>query len=130
MNPGSTKTDLLTWGQTRLADVLFHLDRYGGRVRSLLFGTRSSYGLVFTILAYALLVTIGFVYLYPLLFMLITSLKSPTDLLNPMVQWIPSELYFGNYAKAFRVLNYPSTLLSSTLVSVVPSLIQLSLIHI
>jgi len=124
MNPGSTKTDLLTWGQTRLADVLFHLDRYGGRVRSLLFGTRSSYGLVFTILAYALLVTIGFVYLYPLLFMLITSLKSPTDLLNPMVQWIPSELYFGNYAKAFRVLNYPSTLLSSTLVSVVPSLIQ------
>ncbi len=90
----------------------------------MLFGTRSGYGLIFTVLAYALLIIIGFVYLYPLLFMLVTSLKSPTDLLNPMAQWIPNELYLGNYAKAYRVLNYPSTLLSSILVSVVPSVIQ------
>lgn len=118
------RTVFRDWGQTRLEKALPCLGRYGDKVRGLLLGTRSSYGLVFTLLAYALLVTIGFVYLYPLLFMLITSLKSPTDLLNPMVQWIPSEPYLGNYVKAFRVLNYPSTLLSSILVSVVPSLIQ------
>lgn len=94
------------------------------RIRGILLGTRASYGLVFTVLVYVLLLAIGFVYLYPLLFMLITSLKSPSDLLNPMVQWIPSELYVGNYVKAFNVLNYPSTLLSSILVSVLPSIIQ------
>jgi multiple sugar transport system permease protein len=71
-----------------------------------------------------LLIAIGFVYLYPLLFMFVTSLKSPSDLLNPMVQWIPTELYAGNYEKAFQVLDYPTKLASSILISFVPSLFQ------
>jgi multiple sugar transport system permease protein len=56
--------------------------------------------------------------------MFITSLKSPEDLLNPMVQWVPTQMYVGNYAKAFRVLDYPQTLASSILISLIPSLIQ------
>jgi multiple sugar transport system permease protein len=51
-------------------------------------------------------------------------MKSPSDLLNPMVQWVPTELYIGNYLKAFRVLDYPSTLMSSIMISVLPSIIQ------
>lgn len=93
-------------------------------VRGIFLGTRTSYGLIFTVLLYLLLIAIGFVYLYPLLFMFVTSMKSPSDLLNPMVQWVPSELYFGNYVKAFKVLDYPSTLLSSIMISLVPSIIQ------
>lgn len=92
--------------------------------RGFLFGTRTSYGLIFTTALYLLLIAIGFVYLYPLLFMFVTSLKSPADLLNPMVQWVPTELYMGNYVKAFRVLDYPKTFWSSVLISVVPSVIQ------
>ena len=57
-------------------------------VKLFFLGGRESYGLVFTILLYLLLIAIGFVYLYPLLFMFVTSMKSPADLLNPMVQWI------------------------------------------
>ncbi|MBN8590502.1 MAG: carbohydrate ABC transporter permease [Anaerolineae bacterium] len=56
--------------------------------------------------------------------MFVNSLKSPEDLLNPMVQWVPTELYLGNYVRSFRVLNYPETILSSMLVSLVPSLLQ------
>ena len=93
------------------------------KIKGFFFGTRKSYGLVFTVVLYVLLLAIGFVYLYPLLFMFVTSLKTPTDLLNPMVQWIPTEFYLGNYEKALRVLEYPNTLLNSILVSVVPSLI-------
>jgi len=91
---------------------------------SVLFGNRTSYGLVFTIMLYALLIAIGFVYLYPLLFMFVTSLKTPDDLLNPMVQWIPTEFYLGNYEKALLVLDYPAKLLASITVAVVPSVIQ------
>jgi multiple sugar transport system permease protein len=40
-----------------------------------------------------------------------------------MVQWVPTGVYLGNYEKAFRVLAYPTTLVSSILVSVLPSLI-------
>ncbi len=97
-----------------------HLDR----LRSIFLGSRTSYGLVFNTVLYLLLIAIGFVYLYPLLFMFVTSMKSPGDLLNPMVQWIPSEFFWGNYAKALRVLDYPNTLLNSIMVSVIPSVIQ------
>jgi multiple sugar transport system permease protein len=94
------------------------------RLRALLFGNRAHRGLVFTIILYVLLIAIGFIYLQPLLFMFINSIKSPDDLLNPMVQWVPTELYIGNYAKSYRVLDYPNTLLSSIFISVVPSLLQ------
>lgn len=118
------KSDSIARLQNRLGAGLSYFGRHQEKIRGLLLGTRDRYGLIFTILAYVLLLAIGFVYLYPLLFMLITSLKTPADLLNPMVQWVPSELYFGNYIKAFRVLNYLSTLRASILVSVVPSLVQ------
>lgn len=92
--------------------------------KSFFLGNRTNYGLVFNILLYMLLVAIGFVYLYPLLFMFVTSMKSPGDLLNPMVQWIPTEFYTGNYLKAYRVLDYPNTLVSSIIISFLPSAIQ------
>jgi multiple sugar transport system permease protein len=93
-------------------------------LKGLLLGTRSRQGLLLQLLVYILLSAIGFIYLYPLLFMFATSIKSPQDLLNPMVQWIPTEFYSGNYSKAYRVLSYPKTFASSVLVSVLPSVIQ------
>ncbi|MBL8056405.1 MAG: carbohydrate ABC transporter permease [Anaerolineales bacterium] len=93
-------------------------------LRGFLFGNRASYGVLFTASLYLLLIAIGFVYLYPLLFMLVTSFKSMDDLLNPMVQWVPTQLYLGNYLKAYRVLDYPAKLAASALVSLTPSLIQ------
>jgi multiple sugar transport system permease protein len=93
-------------------------------VRRFFLGDRTHRGLVFNVSLYALLIAIGFVYLYPLLFMFVTSLKSPQDLLNPMVQWVPTGFFLGNYTKAFRVLEYPTTLASSIMVSLIPSVIQ------
>lgn len=94
------------------------------RLRAILFGSRAHRGLISSGVLYALLIAIGFVYLQPLLFMFVTSIKNPSDLLNPMVQWVPTEFFLGNYEKSFRVLNYPQTLLSSILISVIPSLLQ------
>ena len=94
------------------------------RTRGFLFGSRAHRGFTFTLVLYALLIAIGFVYLQPLLYMFVNSIKSPGDLLNPMVQWVPTELYLGNYDKALRVLDYSNTLLTSILISVIPSLLQ------
>ncbi len=94
------------------------------RVRQILLGSRDRHGLIPLTLLYAVLTAIGFVYLYPLLYMAVTSFKSPDDLLNPMVQWVPTQLYLGNYLKAYRVLDYPNTLLATVLMSVVPTLVQ------
>ncbi len=97
---------------------------YVDRLRGYLFGNRVHRGLTFNIALYALLIAIGFVYLQPLLFMFVTSIKSPDDLLNPMVQWVPMQLFLGNYEKAFRVLDYPNTLVTSVVMSVGPALLQ------
>jgi multiple sugar transport system permease protein len=94
------------------------------KVKRFLLGDREGYGMAFSTILYLLLVAIGFVYLFPLLFMFVTSMKSPSDILNSMVQWIPTQVYFDNYVRAFHVLDYPKTLVSSILASGVPSLIQ------
>ncbi len=93
-------------------------------LRHVLLGGRDRHGIIPLMLLYALLTAIGFVYLYPLLFMAVTSFKSPDDLLNPMVQWVPTQLYWGNYLKAYRVLDYPNTLLTTIQMSVFPTLLQ------
>jgi len=94
------------------------------RMRMLLFGSRAHRGWVFSAVLYTLLIALGFVYLQPLLFMFINSLKNSSDLLNPMVQWVPTEFYLGNYIRSYRVLDYPNTLVTSIAISVIPSLLQ------
>lgn len=94
------------------------------RLRFFLFGSHARRGVIFTVALYALLIAIGFVYLQPLLFMFVTSIKSPGDLLNPAVQWVPTELYFGNYSRSLLVLDYPEKLLNSILLSAIPSVLQ------
>ncbi len=93
-------------------------------LRRIVWGAHNRPGILPTILLYAVLFAIGFVYLYPLLFMAITSFKSPDDLLNPMVQWVPTELYLGNYQKAYRVLNYLETLRATIVISIAPTILQ------
>ncbi|MCS6886885.1 carbohydrate ABC transporter permease [Chloroflexus sp.] len=93
-------------------------------LRRVVWGVHNRPGLLPTSLLYAILIAIGFVYLYPLLFMAVNSFKSPADLLNPMVQWVPTELYLGNYQKAYRVLNYLDTLRATIVVSAAPTVLQ------
>ncbi|MGQ9814472.1 MAG: carbohydrate ABC transporter permease [Candidatus Roseilinea sp.] len=106
-----------SWRKTRLA-------RYGDALRALIFGSHRHRGVLFTALLYTMLATIAFVYLYPLLYMFVTSIKSPQDLLNPMVQWLPNTVYVENYVKAYRVLDFPRAFGASLATSVIPSLIQ------
>lgn len=87
------------------------------KVRRLLLGMGENDGILMKAVVYLLLIGIGFVYLYPVLFMIVNSFMSLDDLVNSMVKWIPTELYADNYRKALRVLDYwPS--LRETLIAV------------
>lgn len=101
------------------------------KVKRVLIGGRGSYGVLGNLFIYALLIGIGFVYLYPLLYILVNSMKDLEDLLNPMVKWIPTYINFTNYEKAFKVLNYIPTLTQTlyvVLLSTVAQVISSSLI--
>ncbi|MBS4177865.1 carbohydrate ABC transporter permease [Bacillus sp. FJAT-49731] len=84
-------------------------------------------GLLIKILIYGLLIGIGFVYLYPLIYMGVYSIKNLDDILNPLVNWIPTKFYLGNYTKANEVLNFFPVLMETLYVTVLPSLAQTAL---
>ena len=54
---------------------------------------------------YVLLITISYVFLYPLFSMISLSFMSPSDIINPEIDWIPQSLYFGNFKISIVVLD-------------------------
>ncbi|MCV2231530.1 carbohydrate ABC transporter permease [Acholeplasma manati] len=57
---------------------------------------------------YTLLTIIGFIFLYPILYMVSTSFKDINDLLDASVIWIPNKLSLENYQTALVVLGLPT----------------------
>jgi len=63
---------------------------------------------------YALLITISYVFVFPLFSMLSLSLMSPTDIINPEIDFIPRSLYLGNFKASLNVLSGFTALFNST----------------
>ena len=95
------------------------------RVRKFLLGTRSKNGFLKVVFIYALLICIGFIYLYPILRMLSVSFMSLDDLLDSSIQWIPSALSLANYRQAAASMDYMKSFLQSLLITSVPTLCNL-----
>lgn len=94
------------------------------RFKRLFLGTHGDDGLILRLFVYFLLISIGFVYLYPFLYMIIDSFKNLDDLLDPTVIWIPTSFHLGNYIKAISVLKYQSTLLQTILIAGLSAIAQ------
>lgn len=75
-------------------------------------------------LLYFLLICIGFVYLYPVLYMLVTSLMSTEDLVNPTISWVPTGVDLSNFKMAWSVLDYTESLGISVTFSLVCAVLQ------
>lgn len=94
------------------------------KAKRILLGMSGTDGLLVKIFIYGLLIGLGFVFLYPLLHMISFSFQSLDDLLNSIVNWIPTSLYVENFTRAFGVLNFWPTLLQTIYVAVLPSILQ------
>lgn len=94
------------------------------RARRLLLGNRRSSGLFFKAFVYVMLVSLGFIYLYPLLYMLVTSVKSLPDLLDVSVNWVPTALSLDNFTQAIEVLRFRTALWDTIQISVLPAVCQ------
>ncbi len=76
------------------------------------------------VLRYILLISVGFVYLYPIIYMLLGSLLSPGDQADPTVKWLPTVWYFQNYSEAIQTLDFSHSFLRSLIVAVGPAILQ------
>lgn len=94
------------------------------KIKNFLFGTNFKRGFLTQLIIYLLLISIGFIYLYPILYMISTAFKSASDIVNPAVSWVPTQFYLGNFKRAFKVLRYFEVLRDSLLVTLLPAIIQ------
>lgn len=93
-------------------------------LRRRLLGSHEKLGWIAAAALYLMLISLAFVYVYPILHMAVTSFKSLTDLLDPSVQWLPHQLSIDNYRKALEVMGFREHLGDTLLVSLLPSLAQ------
>jgi multiple sugar transport system permease protein len=94
------------------------------KLKKFFLGRTLQEGFIGRFAVYALLTIIGFVYLFPIIKMIAFSLKDLQDLVNPIVEWIPTKVYLENYKTSLIVLGYGKTLLFSLAVTLVPALLQ------
>lgn len=94
------------------------------KIRKFLFGSKDTEGFLKQGLVYLLLISIGFIYLYPVLYMVSKSFMNLSDLLDTSVNWIPSSLYMENYKQAFQSMNYWKTFCDSIMIAGLPTLIN------
>lgn len=66
---------------------------------------------------YLFLLDIAYVFLYPFLYMLFNSVKSPSDLMNTAVNWVPTSFHYQNYLLAWQRLNYLRGFVNSTVIT-------------
>jgi multiple sugar transport system permease protein len=68
---------------------------------------------------YILLVDGAFIFLLPVLYMLLLSFFTAEDLLDPSIRWIPVHLLWENYRTAFMMISYPSSIISTVLLTTI-----------
>ena len=105
----------------------FNLPPKGARkdyFKKVFFGSNEKRGVVMSIVVYVLLITIAFIYLYPVLYMFSRSLMSSKDLLDSSAKWIPSSITGQNYRDAIATLDYWNSLWKNVQIAVIPTILQ------
>lgn len=110
------KAFMTTW-KDRLQDPKKLRDWFRYR----LLGMKLSDGLLFRLAIYTLLVSLGYIYLYPMLYMVTNSLMSVSDIIDSSIRWIPSSLNWENYVLVWEAIDYPLALRDAVMLAGLPA---------
>ena len=95
------------------------------KFRKFMLGSKEKEGFLKQFCIYALLICIGFIYLYPLLKMVSMSFMTLDDLLDTSINWIPSEFNTDNFAQAAKSMDYWRSFGMSIIIAGVPTICNL-----
>lgn len=83
------------------------------KIRYKVLGYNMTDGLLYKLALYLILISISYVFLYPLLRMISMTFMAKDDIINPEVMWVPTKLAFSNIRVATYVMNMPKSLFST-----------------
>lgn len=64
-------------------------------------------------LLYLFLINAAFIFVMPILYLVVVSISTPNDLMDPSIRWIPAHFEWKNYVEAFERLKYLSSLMTT-----------------
>lgn len=73
--------------------------------------------LIYRVFVYVILIDLAFVFLYPFIYMITTSLKQPEDLLDFAIKWIPKSLAWENFYYGMEGLQFMTHFKASAMIS-------------
>lgn len=73
-----------------------------------------------------LLISIGYVIIYPLMYMITNSIRTGQSYYDPTIVWITTKTTFSNFAYAVQAMDYFNSLKNTILYEILPSILQLA----
>ena len=92
---------------------MIKIKEYLERIKKSLLGQGMKEGIIFKLVIYAILISVSYVFLYPLLKMISMTFMDKADIIDPEVLWVPSKIALNNLRTAFYVLDFPKTFFST-----------------
>jgi multiple sugar transport system permease protein len=81
-------------------------------------------GAVWPVFRFFILFGLGFVIMYPLLFMLSTAFRPNEQMNDPSIVWIPKSLTLSNLQDTWAVMDFGNTVVNTIVLNIVASLLQ------
>lgn len=78
----------------------------------------------FSLFRYFLLLVIGFIVLYPLLFMITTSIKNQRGMMDGVNIWLPKYTTFDYFKEAYKIMDFPASLKRTLSLQLVSALVE------
>ena len=82
--------------------------------------------ILYSLFRLLILLSLGYIVLYPLLYMIVTSISTRNSFLNSGRVWIPGEITFENFKFSYEVMDYGKSLLSTIRLELVSALIEVA----
>lgn len=76
-------------------------------------------------LRFIILISIGYIVLYPLMYMVTTAFRTGASFYDPTITWITTKVTWDNFGYALKGLNYFQSLKNTILYEILPALFQL-----
>ena len=67
---------------------------------------------------------LSFVILYPILYMISTSIRPQAEMNDPSVMWIPKTIRMESFVEVWNAIDYPGTLWNTLILNIVSSVLQ------